>query len=236
MEYSDLIHQAGVNDSTAALFAGLGIFILIIGLILIAFLVVYIVALVKLFKKAGKPGWAAIVPFYNVYVLVEIAGLNWWYFLIYTLGTIIFGNNKEGFSFSFAIISMAVDFFIFYNLGKKFKKDPTTYGILGMFFMPIMTMVLGFGSAEYDASIPVSPNGPIGNDVASTTASEERYCLGCGKRLPSNVKFCQNCGKEVDDNKPEEKKEEQKEKPKEKTEEKKEETEEKKDDKEEEKK
>ena len=33
----------------------------------------------KVFTKAGKPGWAAIVPFYNTYTMLEIAGRpGWW--------------------------------------------------------------------------------------------------------------------------------------------------------------
>ena len=58
------------------LFVALGAFALIIGLIVLAVLVVYLVALWKVFVKAGKQGWEAIIPFYNSWILVEIAGLN----------------------------------------------------------------------------------------------------------------------------------------------------------------
>lgn len=64
------------------LFVALGAFALIIGLIVLAVLVVYLVALWKVFVKAGKQGWEAIIPFYNSWILVEIAGLNWWWFLL----------------------------------------------------------------------------------------------------------------------------------------------------------
>ena len=67
---------------------GLLILTLVLFLIFIAALVVIVIGEVKLFQKAGKPGWAAIVPFYSTYVLVEIAGLNWWYFLIAISGAI----------------------------------------------------------------------------------------------------------------------------------------------------
>ena len=33
----------------------------------LAFAVLAIVAMWKIFEKAGKPGWAAIIPFYNIY-------------------------------------------------------------------------------------------------------------------------------------------------------------------------
>ena len=41
-----------------------------------------IISLWKIFKKAGKPGWASIVPIYNVIVLIESAGLSLWYLLL----------------------------------------------------------------------------------------------------------------------------------------------------------
>lgn len=55
-----------------SLILGGSIFIL---LLVIALYVVYVIGLWKLFKKAGKQGWEAIIPFYNTYVLVEISGL-----------------------------------------------------------------------------------------------------------------------------------------------------------------
>lgn len=134
---------------------------LVIGLII---LVLYVVGLVKLFNKAGKPGWAAIIPFYNTYVLVEIAGLNWWYFLIAISGSIFSFLGISGFSTITWLASAAANFFIFYNLGKKFKQDPTVFGILGIFFKLIMVMILGFSNTmAYDSGINVSPNGPIEN-------------------------------------------------------------------------
>jgi hypothetical protein len=36
----------------------------------------------RIFEKAGKPGWAALIPFYNVIVLLEIVGKPWWWLLL----------------------------------------------------------------------------------------------------------------------------------------------------------
>lgn len=179
---------------------GLLIFVGIIFLIAIAALVVIIIGEVKLFKKAGKPGWAAIVPFYSTYVLVEIAGLNWWYFLIAISGTIVSLLGINGLGTVTMIAARAVNFFIFYNLGKKFKQNPVTYGVLGIFFPGIIAAVLGFSkNMQYDNSVVVSPNGPI-DDKKNTTASTsepERFCLGCGQKLKPGASFCENCGKKV---------------------------------------
>ena len=44
--------------------------------------VLAIIAMWKIFEKAGEPGWAAIIPFYNLYVLFKITWGNGWKFLL----------------------------------------------------------------------------------------------------------------------------------------------------------
>lgn len=176
------------------------VLILILGLLAIAIGIIYIVALWKLFKKAGKKGWEAIIPFYNTYVLIQIAGLNWWYFLIAISGTIITLIGLNNLSWITNIATLAVNFFIFYNIAKKMKKSPVGFGVAGIFISGILVMVLGFSKNEFDNSIAVSPNGPIGADEANSNKSNEpeRYCLGCGQKLKPNTKFCENCGNKID--------------------------------------
>ena len=180
----------------AATSIGLIVFLVIIA---IAFYVVYVIALAKLFKKAGEDGWKAIIPFYNVFVLIQIAGLNWWYFLIAISGTICTIAKIDGLDYICSLASMAVNFFIFYNVAKKMKQQPVGYGVAGAFVAPIITMVLGFSNKyTFDPSVQVSPNGPIGDNTKTSTNSEpEKYCLGCGCKLKPGTKFCEKCGKEV---------------------------------------
>ena len=64
------------------------IFVLIIMIIAIAAGILHIVAMWKLFNKAGKPGWASIVPVYNIIVLFEIIGYKWYYIFLFLLGWI----------------------------------------------------------------------------------------------------------------------------------------------------
>ena len=47
-----------------------------------AILILMIVSLWKVFTKAGQPGWACIVPIYNVIVLLKIAGKPLWWILL----------------------------------------------------------------------------------------------------------------------------------------------------------
>ena len=79
-----------VGGANAGMFAALAGAIFIVALIVLAIYVVYVIGLWFIFKKAGKQGWEAIIPFYNTWVLVEIAGLNWWWFLI-----ILFGKRRN---------------------------------------------------------------------------------------------------------------------------------------------
>ena len=58
------------NDASA--FAALSAFIAAYSIVILIFAVVLIIANWKIFSKAGEPGWAAIVPFYNQYVLFKI--------------------------------------------------------------------------------------------------------------------------------------------------------------------
>lgn len=115
---------------------GFGIAYLIFVIALYALL---IVANWKIFTKAGKPGWASIIPFYNLYVLFEIAGMNGWLFLLLCL----------------PIVNIVMLILLYINLAKAFGKG--TGFILGLIFLPnIFTLILGFGSAQYQGTQPAA--------------------------------------------------------------------------------
>jgi hypothetical protein len=54
----------------------------IISLVYLGVIAFYIICQWKIFVKAGRPGWAAIIPFYNIYLEIEFVGLPWWLFLL----------------------------------------------------------------------------------------------------------------------------------------------------------
>lgn len=107
---------------------------------LILFFVVYIgvivlmiVSMWKVFKKANQPGWASIVPYYNYYIMVKIAKKPDWWLLMIILVPIA--------NIVFLIMTTNA-------ISKNFGKDSGfTVGLvlLPMVFWPI----LGFGSATY---------------------------------------------------------------------------------------
>jgi hypothetical protein len=118
---------------------GGGFFGTLITLIELALVVLAIVGLWKVFEKAHKPGWAAIIPIYNIYVLLEIVGRPWWWLILFIIPCV---------NFVIAII-VGID------LAKCFGKD-TLYGIglglLGFIFFPL----LGFSDAQYRGPVAKS--------------------------------------------------------------------------------
>ena len=94
--------------------------------------VIVIASMWMVFSKAGKPGWAAIVPIYNVIVLLEINGRPlWWIFL-----------------FLIPLVNIVFGVLLYLDLAKSFGQGVGfALGLLflGFIFFPI----LGFGSARY---------------------------------------------------------------------------------------
>lgn len=99
----------------------------------IVFAVLMIVALWKVFEKAGKPGWAAIVPFYNTYVLFQVAGYNGWMFLLMLIPFVNF------------VMTILVSLGVAKNFGRS-----AVFGIFGLWiFSFIGYLMLGFGKDKY---------------------------------------------------------------------------------------
>lgn len=101
-------------------------------LIYLAILIVSIGGLWKMFEKAGEPGWAAIVPIYNTYMMIKVSGNPNYFLLLYFV----------------PIIALYPAIKVPWDLAKQFGKGGG-YG-LGMIFLPFVFMpLLGFGDAEY---------------------------------------------------------------------------------------
>jgi len=109
-----------------------GTFFIVYLLIILAIVAVNIVALWKLFEKAGVERWKSITPFYNSYRLCEIAMGNGLLFLLSFIPCV---------NFIFSIV-------LCLNLAKAYGKD-TLFGILMIFFTPIMYLILAFSDAQY---------------------------------------------------------------------------------------
>ena len=103
-------------------------------LVFLALIIFGIIINWKLFTKAGKPGWASIVPVYNMVILFEIIGYKWYYvFLLFASGIPVIGQ--------LVFILFSISYSI--KLAKSFGQTPG-FGI-GLFFLsPIFTAILAF--------------------------------------------------------------------------------------------
>ena len=107
-------------------------FMTIYYIVALALGIVSIIGMWKMFTKADKPGWAAIIPFYNMYCLFEMGWGNGWMFLLTLIPCV---------GFVFQII-------LCFKLATAFDRGVGTgFGLL--LLSPIFYMILGFGDAEF---------------------------------------------------------------------------------------
>ncbi|MEV0678200.1 DUF5684 domain-containing protein [Actinosynnema sp. NPDC050436] len=110
--------------------ASIGVFPIIIGLLIA---VLMIAAMWKVFTKAGQPGWAAIIPIYNIYVLLKVAGRPGWWLVLFLI--------------PFVNIIMTV--IVSLDVAKAFGKSGV-FGIVGLWLFGFVGYpILGFGDARY---------------------------------------------------------------------------------------
>ena len=86
----------------------------------------------KVFEKAGQPGWGAIIPVYNLFLLLRVARRPWWWLFLYAI----------------PVANLIPLIFVPLAVARNFGKSGL-FGvglmILGFIFYP----VLGFGDAQY---------------------------------------------------------------------------------------
>ena len=112
-----------------------GLVALIFGVLAIPLIIGWIIAVIgmwKTFEKAGKPGWAAIIPIYNYIVMLEIVGKPIWWIILFLV----------------PCANIIIPIWVINLLAKSFgKSEGFTIGLLLLPF--IFFPILGFGSATY---------------------------------------------------------------------------------------
>lgn len=101
-------------------------------LIMLAVMVVIIAGMWKVFTKANQPGWACLVPIYNIYVMLKIAGKPGWWVILFFI----------------PIVNLIISIIATIALAQKFGKG---YGfVAGLILLPVVFYpILGFGDAQY---------------------------------------------------------------------------------------
>jgi hypothetical protein len=139
---ASLLAQADGNEEAIA--AGVLAFMAAFGLIIAIVGLVVVVGMWKTFEKAGQPGWAAIIPFYNLVVMFRIGGQSGWFALSYLLNFIpVIG--------SLAFLGILVWNLV--NISKRFGQG-VGFALGLAFLAPIFWLILGFGSSKYLAEQP----------------------------------------------------------------------------------
>lgn len=121
-----LLAQSEAGQSSGG--AGVMIFLVLY----FAFIIFLVASIWKIFTKAGQPGWAALVPIYNLVVLLQVVGRPIWWIVLMLI----------------PLVNLVIFIMVAIDLAKSFGKG-AGFGIglafLGFIFYPI----LGFGSAQY---------------------------------------------------------------------------------------
>ncbi|SFR10502.1 hypothetical protein SAMN04488564_103410 [Lentzea waywayandensis] len=106
----------------------------VVGTIIYLALAVFgIVVFWKTFTKAGQPGWAAIIPIYNIYVLLKVAGRPGWWLILLLI----------------PIVNIVILAIVSIDVAKSFGKD-TIFGVVGLWLFSIIGYaILAFGGAQY---------------------------------------------------------------------------------------
>ena len=145
--YAGTSYGVSTTSGLTGALAAMGLFFWVLSM---ALSILMIISLWKIFKKAGKPGWASIIPIYNIYIMCEIAEKEWWYVL---LSCVPFAN----------IYAMVV---LYNGMAKRFGKSGGF--VAGMILLPVIFFpMLAFGK---DAAIVNNqPNTSNENNMTDNT-------------------------------------------------------------------
>jgi len=86
----------------------------------------------RVYQKAGQPGWACIIPFYNIYILLKITGKPGWWLLLYLI----------------PFVNIVISIIVLISLARSFEKDGGF--AVGLIFLPfIFYPILGLGNSSF---------------------------------------------------------------------------------------
>ena len=141
--------------------AGFGAAGIIYSILSIAICVLMVISMWKIFVKAGKEGWIALIPFYNLWTLFEIGGQK---------GAYIF--------FIFIPCAGPVIYLIFeikayLEIARRFGKE-TSFGVLSIFFPYVTFPILAFSDATYSDAAAEKKTSILDVDLDGVPESSER--------------------------------------------------------------
>ena len=137
---------AGITEQEIAAFL-----MVAVRLLIVFFIVYFVISIVpaaigmwKVFTKAGQPGWAVLIPIYNIILLLRITGLPW-YWVFTPLIVVI--------PFLGWIVYLAWVVWIHHRISTRFGQGiGFTIGLT--LLAPIFWLILGFGDSKYVGEQP----------------------------------------------------------------------------------
>jgi len=106
--------------------------------LLLWFVVVYAISVIPywvIFKKAGQPGWPALIPIYSTYILLKIIGRPGWWLLLFLIPLVNFviliimlndlsKSFGHGVGFTFGLLLLSIIFFYILAFGSSTYRGP----------------------------------------------------------------------------------------------------------------
>ena len=133
------------DEATSILGLAFGVFVW--SMVSLVISIIAIIALWRIFSKAGEAGWKAIIPIYNYYVLLKIVGRPGWWLLLLLI----------------PFVNIIVYLLVSVDLAKSFGKSEV-FGVVAIWLFSIIGyMILGFGESKYV--------GPASGGSASTASA-----------------------------------------------------------------
>lgn len=123
-----------LSEAELAAVGGIMMFVTVVALV---FAVVTIVALWKVFTKAKQPGWAAVVPLYNAYILLKMIGRPVWFLVLFFV----------------PVVNLIVALIMSIDLAKVFGKSPLFGVFLNFLLAPIGWLIIAFDKSEYKGPV-----------------------------------------------------------------------------------
>ena len=124
------LQQDDINPAVTGGLLAMGGVMMIVMLVIA---VVFVIGAWKMFVKAGQPGWAILIPFYNMYILLKIVGRPGWWLVLMLI----------------PLVNLVIGIIVAIDLAKAFGQS-AVFGVVLLFLLGgIGYLVLGFGNYRY---------------------------------------------------------------------------------------
>lgn len=176
--------ETGANAVGWIIAFGMAMCLIAIGVAIVAFM---LAGLWKMFVKAGQPGWIALVPFYNGYMLIQIVGLpvQWFYYLVILAAV---GSFVPPLAFVTSVGTLVLSYYLVRMTHRAYgQTDDVVNNVISLFVPLILTYRAGFGPAQYlgPQSLLDVPNLPWIDTIPQRTPDQSALPVAPSSSIPT---------------------------------------------------